>query len=90
MPVARLPDPGNFKDLEETVRYLRQLIKSLESILTKQLNTVKGWSPSNVPTTSLDTYRTFDAAAADLDTTRKALAVLIMDLRKQGLLAKDV
>lgn len=49
---------------------------------------MRGWAPLNAPVSSLDTYKQFDADAADADTVRKTLAVLIEDLKKQGILSK--
>ena len=81
---VRLPDPPKTLDPELT-SYLRQLIVIIENELRNlSLPAGLGWNPTNVPTTSLDTYRQFDASAASTADVRGALARLIYELTQSG------
>lgn len=81
---ARIPDPPRNID-PELASWLHQLIVIIEGELRKlSLPAGKGWNPTNVPTTSLDTYRQFDASAASAADVRGALARLIYELTISG------
>lgn len=84
----RLPDPPSNID-PQLASFLRQVLGIIEIELTKLAQTkAYGWSPQNVPTTSMANWREFDASSADLDTTRKALSVFIKDLTIRGDISK--
>lgn len=68
--------------------FLRSICSTLELHLNKLFEPkARNWRPQNVPIASLQSLREFDADTADLDTLRKAMALLVKELTDSGLIA---